>query len=85
MATNVRAGLKITCSFDVCLEADWCPHAVQVALFTDNIEILGKERNAIMLQKEIADRDGAEKAAEGLSMGRGDHGMPPHRGMGVRE
>ena len=71
MWTNVRAGLKVTCPFDFFLNINWYPHAVQVALTTNRIGTLGKERSAMKLQKVIAAWDAAGKAVEGSSMGRG--------------
>ena len=85
MSTNARTGLKATCGLGMCLEVDWFPHAVQVALAADRMDILGREGGAITLQEMIVARDAAEKVVRVLSMRRGHRGIPLHQSEGARE
>ena len=51
-------------TFGACSGADWCPHAVQVALDP------GKDGDAITSRNVIVAREVAATAAEGLSIRR---------------
>ena len=56
-----------------------------MALATNRMGTLGKDRGTITLQNVIATWELAATEAEGFSIRRGSCGTPPHSGEGARE
>ena len=71
MSSNANNEKVVEDTFGACWGDDWCPRVVQVAMATNRMGTLGKERGEMTLRKVVAARDMAEKAMEGLSINRG--------------
>ena len=77
MSSNTNIEKMVEGTFGAFSRADWCPYAVQGALATDCIGILGKDGGSIALQNVIAAREVAATVAEGFSIRREIRGTPP--------